>query len=254
MTFDVDKNVRAARNPLNSSGGKIRSKPSNLEFSTNFQSACSHAAPGEWFWCSMNENGYMHKPGRTGTVRLLPLVLTDTLILGIEPLQAATTKKFVLTPTAAKSFEAWTNFLAEGSQTWSTAHTPAFTPAVRSTIRQVLKTDTEAQSIANPTIDYLLWRRSLDPTRCTSYHPNLSPALAQLLSSPSLRTHDPRPTYTPVPETTTAPQALSSPATPSGAHSVSPPAVPEPSSLLLAAAMTGWGIWQRRRIAQRISR
>ncbi|MGD0041570.1 MAG: PEP-CTERM sorting domain-containing protein, partial [Isosphaeraceae bacterium] len=88
----------------------------------------------------------------------------------------------------------------------------------------------------------------------TSYHPNLSPALAQLLSSPSLPTNVPPPTNTPVPETTTAPQVLSSPATPSGAQSVSPPAVPEPSSLLLAAAMTGWGIWWRRRIAQRTSR
>jgi len=180
----------------------------------------------------MNVNGFTHKPTRTGTVRLFPLVLTGALLFGMQPLQAAAIN------------EAWTNFLAGGPQTWATTHAPAFTPAVRSTIWQVLKTDTEAQSITNPMIDYLLWRRSLDPTRCTSYHPNLSPALAQLLSSPSLRTHDPRPTYTPVPETTTAPQALSS----------SPPAVPEPSSLLLAVAMTGWGIWRRRRVAQRISR
>jgi hypothetical protein len=192
----------------------------------------------------MNVNGFTHKPGRTKTVRLFPLVLTGALLFGMQPLQAAATKKFVLTPAEAKTFEAWTNFLAKGSQTWSTAHAPAFTPAVRSTIWQVLKTDTEAQSIANPMIEYLEWRRSLDPTRFTSYHPNLSPALAQLLSSPSLPTNVPPPTYTPVPETTTAPQALSS----------SPPAVPEPSSLLLAVAMTGWGIWRRRRIAQRISR
>ncbi len=202
----------------------------------------------------MNVNGFTHKPTRTRTVRLFPLVLTGALLFGMQPLQAATTKRFVLTTAEAKTFEAWTKFLAEGTPTWSTTHAPAFTPAIESTIWQVLKTDTEAQSIANPMIDYLEWRRSLDPTRFTDNHPNLSPALAQLLSSPSLRTHDPRPTYTPVPETTTAPQALSSPATPSGAHSVSPPAVPEPSSLLLAAAMTGWGIWQRRRIAQRISR
>ena len=185
---------------------------------------------------------------------MFPLVLAGALILGIQPLQAATTKKFVLTPAEAKTFEAWTKFLAEGTQTWSTTHAPAFTPAIESTIWQVLKTDTEAQSIANPMIDYLEWRRSLDPTRFTSYHPNLSPALAQLLSSPSLPANVPPPTYTPVPETTTAPQVLSSPATPSGAQSVSPPTVPEPNSLLLAAAMTGWGIWWRRRIAQRTSR
>ena len=202
----------------------------------------------------MNVNGFTHKPTRTRTVRLFRVVLAGALILGVQPLQAATTKKFVLTPAEAKTFEAWTKFLAEGTQTWSTTHAPAFTPAIESTIWQVLETDTEAQSIANPMIDYLEWRRSLDPTRFTHYHPNLSPALAQLLSSPSLPANDPPPTDTPVPETTTAPQVLSSPATPSGAQSVSPPTVPEPNSLLLAAAMTGWGIWWRHRIAQRTSR
>jgi hypothetical protein len=192
----------------------------------------------------MNVNGFTHKPGRTKTVRLFPLVLTGTLLFGMQPLQAAATKKLVLTPSEAQTFEAWTKFLAEGIQTWSTTHAPAFTPAIESTIWQVLNTDSAAQANSNPMIEYLEWRRSLDPTRFTSYHPNLSPALAQLLSSPSL----------PFPETTTAPQVLSSPATPSSAQSVSPPAVPEPNSLLLAATMTGWGIWWRRRIAQRTSR
>ncbi len=201
----------------------------------------------------MNVNGFTHKPTRTRTVRLFPLVLTGALILGVQPLQAATAKKLVLTPSEVKTFEAWTNYLAEGSQTWSTTHAPAFTPAIRSTIWQVLKTDTQAQAIANPMIEYLEWRRSLDPTRFTSYHPNLSPALAQLLSSPTLPSNVPPPTYTPVPETATAPQVLSSPAT-SGGQTVAPPPVPEPSSLLLAAAMTGWGIWWRHRIAQRTSR
>jgi len=203
----------------------------------------------KWFWCSMNVNGLTHKPTRTGTVRLFRVVLAGALILAVQPLQSATTKKLVLTPTEAKTFEAWTNFLAEGTQTWSTTHAPAFTPAIESTIWQVLNTDTQAQAIANPMIDYLEWRRSLDPTRFTYYHPILSPALAQLLSSPSLPSNVP-----PLPETSTAPQVLSSPATPSGAQTVAPPAVPEPSSLLLAAAMTGWGIWWRHRIAQRTSR
>jgi PEP-CTERM motif len=199
----------------------------------------------EWFWCSMNVNGFTHKPGRTGMVRLFPLVLTGALLIGMQPLQAAATKKLVLTPSEAQTFEAWTQFLAGGTQTWSTTHAPAFTPAIESTIWQVLKTDTEAQAISNPMIEYLEWRRSLDPTRFTSYHPNLSPALAQLLSSRSLPTNPPSPT---------APQVLSNPATPSAAPKVFPPAVPEPSSLLLAAAMTGWGIWWRRRIAQRTAR
>ena len=109
----------------------------------------------------------------------------------------------------------------------------------------------QAQSISNPMIEYLEWRRNLDPTRFTFYHPNLSPALAQLLSSPSLPISVPPPTYTPVPQT--APQDLSDPAAPSAAQTVSPPSVPEPSSLLLAAAMTGWGIWWRHQMARQIS-
>jgi hypothetical protein len=202
----------------------------------------------------MNVNGFTHKPARTGTVRLFPLVLTGALLFGMQPLQAAATKKLVLSPSEARTFEAWTQFLAGGTQTWSTTHAPTFTAAIRSTIWQLLKTDTPAEALSNPMIEYLEWRRSLDPTRFTDNHPNLSPALAQLLSSPSLPANVPSPTYTPVPETTTAPQVLSSPATPSGAQSLSPPTVPEPNSLLLAAAMTGWGMWWRRRIAQRTSR
>jgi len=210
----------------------------------------------------MNVNGFTHKPTRTRTVRLFRVVLAGALILGVQPLQAATTKRFVLTPAEAKTFEAWTKFLAEGTPTWSTTHAPAFTPAIESTIWQVLKTDTAAQSISNPMIEYLEWRRSLDPTRFSFYHPNLSPALAQLLSSPSLPANPPPPTDTPVPETTTAPQVLSSPApapapapaTPTAAQTLSAPAVPEPSSLLLAAAMTGWGIWWRHQLAKQNSR
>ena len=182
-------------------------------------------------------------------IRLFPLVLTAALILGIQPVQAAAIKKLVLRASEAQTFEAWTKFLAAGTPTWSTTQAPAFTPAIRSAIWQVLKTDTEAQAIANPMIEYLEWRRSLDPTRFTSFHPNLSPALAQLLSSPSLPTNPPLPTDTPVTETTTAPQVLSSPATLSAAPQGFPPSIPEPSSLLLAAAMTGWGIWWLRRIA-----
>ena len=89
----------------------------------------------------------------------------------------------------------------------------------------MLKTDTQAQSIANPMIEYLEWRRSLDPTRFTYYHPNLSPALAQLLSSPSLPASIPPPTYTPVPEPTTttatahgSPSSAPAPATPTAAQ------------------------------------
>jgi hypothetical protein len=186
----------------------------------------------------MNVNGFTHKPTRTRTVRLFRVVLAGALILGVQPLQASEAQTFD---------EAWTNFLAGGPQTWATTPAPAFTPAIESTISQVLNTDTAAQALSNPMIAYLEWRRNLDPTRFTSYHPNLSSALAQLLSSPSL------PTPTNVAPTNVAPPT-STPATPTAPQTVSPPTVPEPSSLLLAAAMTGWGIWWRHQLAKQDSR
>ena len=202
----------------------------------------------------MNVNGFTHKPTRTKMVRLFQAVIAGSLITGVQPSQAAAAKKFILTGSEVKTFEAWTDFLAKGTQTWTRTHAPPFSPTIRSTIWQVLRTDTQAQSIANPMIDYLEWRRSLDPTRFTNFHPRLSPELAQLLNTPSLPlpTGVPPPTFTPVPET--APQALSNPATPSAAQALTPPPVPEPSSLLLAASMTGWGIWWRHRLAKPSSR
>ena len=105
--------------------------------------------------------------------------------IGPRPVEAAA-KKFVLTPAEARTFVAWSHYLSAGPQTWSSTHAPAFTPAIRSTIWQVVKTDTQSQQLANPMIDYLLWRQSLDPKRFAAYHPNLSPRLAQLLNAPTL--------------------------------------------------------------------
>jgi PEP-CTERM motif len=187
----------------------------------------------------MNVNGFTHKPARTGTVRLFPLVLTGALLFGMQPLQAAAIN------------EAWTNFLAGGPQTWATTPPPTFTPAIDSAIWQVLNTDTAAQALSNPMIEYLEWRRNLDPTRFDANHPNLAPALEQLLSSPSLPSNPPPPTSTPVPSTPVPSTPV--PETPTLAQTVTPPTVPEPSSLLLAAAITGWGIWWRRQIANQTS-
>jgi hypothetical protein len=170
-----------------------------------------------------------------------------------RPAECATVKKFTLTPAEAQVFRQWTNFLSAGTQTWSRVHAPAFTPQIRTTIWQVLKTDTQAQSLANPMIDYLLWRQSLNPRRFATNHPNLSPALSQLLkdSSPSLPPGVPPPTYAPVPQTTTtSPQGVSPPLINPAPQGVSPAAIPEPSSFLLALGMTGLGLWWRRRLVR----
>jgi hypothetical protein len=172
--------------------------------------------------------------------------------LAAVPAEAAARKKVVLTPANERVFVAWTHYLAAGPTTWSSKHAPAFTPAIRTTIWDVLRTDTQAQSLANPMIDYLLWRRSLDPTRFTANHPNLSPALAQLLNTPSLPAGVPPPTYTPVPQSTVSPQTVTPPLHDPSPQSISPPAVPEPSSWLLAVGMTGMALWWRRRMNGRL--
>jgi hypothetical protein len=196
----------------------------------------------------MEVNGITSQPEgvRRGVVLLLCILGTGWL--GVQPARAAATKKLVLTPTEAKVFVSWSHFLADGETMWSKRHAPAFTPAIKSTIWQILKTDTQAQSLANPMIDYLLWRRSLDPQRFQANHPNLSPTLAQLLHTPSLPPGVPPPTYTPVPQTSVSPQTLSGPPPSPSPSDVPPPAVPEPSALLLAVTMTGVGLfWRHRR-------
>jgi hypothetical protein len=198
----------------------------------------------------MDVNGFTRRTGRGRISVSLLLFTLGAGWLGAETAEAAAAKKLVLTPSDKQVFVAWTNFLSAGPSTWSAKHAPAFTPAINTTIWQVLKTDTQAQSLANPMIDYLLWRRSLDPHRFAVNHPNLSPTLAQLLNTPSLPVGVPPPTYTPVPQSTVSPQTVSGPPSPTVSPAALPPAVPEPGSLLLAVTMTGVGLFWRHRLGQ----
>ena len=87
-------------------------------------------------------------------------------------------------------------------------------------------------------IDYLVWRRDLNPFRFDHYHPYLGPRLAQLLTPPL----DP-PTNVPVaPEVEAADHAAR-------ASGDSPPSVPEPNSLILIGLVSAWGLWKRSRTA-----
>jgi hypothetical protein len=209
----------------------------------------------------MNVNGFTRQPGRYSWTRCHSLGLIVAVLAGSAPgsADAAAVKKYVITPANERVFVAWTKYLSAGPQLWSTKHAPSFTPAITSTIWQILKTDTQGQSLANPMIDYLLWRRGLDPKRFTANHTRLSPALAQLLSAPSTPAGVPPPTYTPVPQATTtptatptpiatAPQTVSDPPLIPPSPQVVPVAVPEPGSYIVAAFMIGCGFWCRRRL------
>jgi hypothetical protein len=214
----------------------------------------------------MNENGISWRPRRCPIAVLAMWGLTGLMLFGANRAEGASTKRFVLTPQEARTFQVWSNYLAKGPQTWSTVHAPPFTPAIRSTIWQVLKSDTQAQQLTNPMIDYLLWRQSINPTRFATNHPHLSPALTQLLNSLEVPSTIPPPAVTPpqatVPQGITPPATLIPPATQSvppttqsvSPQSVMPPAVPEPGSLVLAAGMIGWGVWWARRSRQSLAR
>jgi hypothetical protein len=213
----------------------------------------------------MNVNGFTRWLGRYLSTRdrLLGLIVAVLAGSAPGPAHAAAVKKHIITPANERVFVAWTHYLSAGPQRWSTKHAPPFTPAIQSTIWQILKTDTQGQSLANPMIDYLLWRRGLDPKRFTANHTRLSPALAQLLSAPSTPAGVPPPTYTPVPQATTtptttpittapqtatAPQTVSDPPLVPPSPQVAPVAVPEPGSYVIAAVMIGCGLWCRRRL------
>jgi hypothetical protein len=198
----------------------------------------------------MDVNGFTRW---TRQVRLPAYLLLATISVGLfgpGVAEAAPTKRLALTPANARVFVTWTNFLDKGETTWSRRQAPSFTPAIRSTIWQVLKTDSQAQSLNNPMIDYLLWRRSLDPQRFLLNHPSLSPALAQLVDTPALPITPPTPTATPGTQTAVGPQTVSGPPAPIASSSALPPAVPEPSSLLLAVTMTALGLFFRHRLAR----
>jgi hypothetical protein len=86
-------------------------------------------------------------------------------------------------------------------------------------------------------LDYLLYRRALNPARFDHYHPTIGPQLSTQL--PAL------PTVTVPPITPPAPQIVPPPLTPPARQTV-----PEPSTLLLGTAMIAGVGYMRRRQAR----
>ncbi len=98
-------------------------------------------------------------------------------------------------------------------------------------------------SADTPLMQYLQWRRSLNPARFDYYHPRLGPSLAQTTWTPS---------PTPTPPCTCTPcqqvQPQREPRTePQGPPWTEPPAVPEPSTGVMALTLIGAACWWRRR-------
>jgi MYXO-CTERM domain-containing protein len=121
----------------------------------------------------------------------------------------------------AEAIKTWTPFLAGGPTLWASEPAPPVPAGLVLPMQNGLLVET-------PFVDYLVWRRDLDPTRFDLYHQTLGPELAQL----------------PPTTTTTTPPAAQG-VTPPPLPSPSP--VPEPSSAALALAMIGAAGWWRSR-------
>ncbi len=114
----------------------------------------------------------------------------------------------------------WNNFLAGGPTLWGTRHAPPITALIKRESHADLAT---ADPLSLPMVQYLEWRRDLNPARFDHFHPFVGPILQSLLPPPT--TVNPQPQELP-------PQFAS---------------VPEPGTISIALGLLAAGAFGRRR-------
>ncbi len=138
------------------------------------------------------------------------------------------------------TFRSWSRYLLAGPRAWSTVEHPSVTPAVRSAIWVSVRTN---PGPADPMVNFLLWKQSIDPTRFDRYHPHLAPALRRVAMSrtltPAAITPAGPPSIWGTTGVSTTPTTTST-TTKTAQDRLYPPAVPEPGMILIAAGMTAW--------------
>ena len=72
----------------------------------------------------------------------------------------------------------WQEYLNGGVSMWSAAKPPRIPSGIR-------LASVNGRLVETQFVDYLLWRRSLDPIRFDAHHPNISGPLAQILVPPA---------------------------------------------------------------------
>jgi hypothetical protein len=139
----------------------------------------------------------------------------------------------VATPPPSRFGPAWSRFLAGGPSLWEVRRAPAIPSHLVLAVQNGLLVPT-------PFVDYLLWRRTLDPTRFDRYHPRIGPELSRL--SPSIALTNP-PFTRPVPVPLVLAPTPSNPQAQLG--------TPEPGSFAVLLVLAGaFGAYQRRRGAE----
>ena len=111
---------------------------------------------------------------------------------------------------------AWTRFLDGGPTLWSHVRPPRFPSGLVLTYQNGRIVDT-------PLVDYLSWRRSLNPARFDLVHPTIGPALGGLTP--------------PTPAIIPAPGGITAGKPPTSSNPVPEIGVPEPSTLSLGLAL-----------------
>jgi hypothetical protein len=172
--------------------------------------------------------------------------LAGAILLSGSRAGAAPIRHEDLSSADATAFKEWSRYLLAGPSVWQEVLHPPVTPAVRSAIWESVRTDPGG---ADPMVHYLLWKQSLDPTRFAFYHPKLAPALDKIIRATPTAPQElipPSVTSSSGTPSTTTNETPAPPSIPSE-QGLNPPPAPEPSTLLLALGMAGWGIWRSRR-------
>ena len=117
---------------------------------------------------------------------------------------------------------AWARFLAGGVSLWEIARPPRFPSGL------VLPTNSKGTLVDTPFVEYLHWRRSLDPARFDLVHPNIATELGQFVppTAGGTSTGGGTKPFNPAPQN-----------------------LPEPATLPIAIVLGGAGLAWRRRIA-----
>lgn len=152
-----------------------------------------------------------------------------TMVIGMALLGVVVPATSVRAMPIRSSLVRWEQFVEGGPRVWKREHAPPLVLSVRRALQAAVM---GRDATVNPFVQYLTWRRSLNPARFDHWHPFLGPRIHELLphlphvSRPSVSPHE-RPPLHPEPQ-------------------VIPP-VPEPDTILIAMALIGSGVWWRKR-------
>ncbi len=173
--------------------------------------------------------------------RYAPLLALALMTLGTTPAHASRIHHLSYARQQAQLQQIQT-FLNGGEVVWSATRPPIFPRSVLSEAATEIAAGNETTLV-----QYLHWRRDLNPSRFDHYHPYLGPLLANdtkittpsLLPTPTVNPTTPGTTPTSATQTTSTPTNTVTPAKVVSPQSTTPPRVPEPSTTLIAIALIG---------------